>query len=144
MSKIVNKQAFSLISHIYFSVYSLWLPWRNHCLGKNAKLPGYMDYLHLSTSDVGNLKESWSVLEDNVSKVSTRILYPVLFRIPRNSVGRKSVFRWYGIFTKLRRNFGFRYIKYIKSSIIIFAWLAMYGIVSNVSSGQGFKVSHIE
>ena len=38
-------------------------------LGKNAKLPGYMDYLHLSTSDVGNLKESWSVLEDNVSKV---------------------------------------------------------------------------
>ena len=41
----------------------------NLFLGKNAKLPGYMDYLHLSTSDVGNLKESWQVLEDNVAKV---------------------------------------------------------------------------
>ena len=32
-----------------------------------------MDYLHLSTSDVGNLKETWAVLEDNVAKVITEV-----------------------------------------------------------------------
>ena len=38
--------------------------------GKNAKLPGYMDYLHLSTADVAILKGSWSVLEEHVTRVS--------------------------------------------------------------------------
>jgi hypothetical protein len=33
-----------------------------------------MDYLHLSTSDVANLKESWVVLEDNISKVSKEVI----------------------------------------------------------------------
>merc|ERR1711962_746657 len=47
-------------------------------VGKNAKLPGYMDYLHLSTSDVGNLKDSWSVLEDNVSKVGIEFFLDIL------------------------------------------------------------------
>merc|ERR1711970_1482122 len=50
---------------------------RNY-VGKNAKLPGYMDYLHLSTSDVGNLKESWNVLEDNVSKVGVEFFLDIL------------------------------------------------------------------
>ena len=40
--------------------------------GKNAKLPGYMDYLHLSTADVAILKGSWSVLEEHVTRVSWR------------------------------------------------------------------------
>merc|ERR1712130_805239 len=38
-------------------------------VGKNAKLPGYMDYLHLSTADVAILKGSWSVLEEHVTRV---------------------------------------------------------------------------
>jgi len=38
-------------------------------VGKNAKLPGYMDYLHLSTADVAILKGSWTVLEEHVTKV---------------------------------------------------------------------------
>jgi len=38
-------------------------------VGKNAKLPGYMDYLHLSTADVAILKGSWAVLEDHVTRV---------------------------------------------------------------------------
>jgi hypothetical protein len=33
-----------------------------------------MDYLHLSTSDVANLKESWVVLEDNISKVRKEVI----------------------------------------------------------------------
>jgi hypothetical protein len=33
-----------------------------------------MDYLHLSTSDVANLKESWVVLEDNISKVKKELI----------------------------------------------------------------------
>ena len=37
--------------------------------GKNAKLPGYMDYLHLSTADVAILKGSWAVLEEHVTRV---------------------------------------------------------------------------
>jgi len=47
-------------------------------VGKNAKLPGYMDYLHLSTSDVGNLKETWAVLEDNVAKVGVEFFLDIL------------------------------------------------------------------
>jgi len=47
-------------------------------VGKNAKLPGYMDYLHLSTSDVANLRESWCVLEDNVSKVGVEFFLDIL------------------------------------------------------------------
>lgn len=47
-------------------------------VGKNAKLPGYMDYLHLSTSDVANLKESWAVLEDNISKVGVEFFLDIL------------------------------------------------------------------
>ena len=39
------------------------------CSGKNAKLPGYMDYLHLSTADVAILKGSWAVLEEHVTRV---------------------------------------------------------------------------
>jgi hypothetical protein len=35
-----------------------------------------MDYLHLSTSDVANLKESWVVLEDNISKVRKEVIVP--------------------------------------------------------------------
>lgn len=38
-------------------------------VGKNAKLPGYMDYLHLSTADVAILKGSWTVLEEHVTRV---------------------------------------------------------------------------
>jgi len=38
-------------------------------VGKNAKLPGYMDYLHLSTADVAILKGSWAVLEEHVTRV---------------------------------------------------------------------------
>jgi len=38
-------------------------------VGKNAKLPGYMDYLHLSTADVAILKGSWAVLEEQVTRV---------------------------------------------------------------------------
>ena len=44
--------------------------------GKNAKLPGYMDYLHLSTADVAILKGSWSVLEEHVTRVSWRKQIP--------------------------------------------------------------------
>ena len=44
--------------------------------GKNAKLPGYMDYLHLSTADVAILKGSWSVLEEHVTRVSTAESHP--------------------------------------------------------------------
>ena len=42
---------------------------KNLCSGKNAKLPGYMDYLHLSTADVAILKGSWAVLEEHVTRV---------------------------------------------------------------------------
>ena len=42
---------------------------KNCCSGKNAKLPGYMDYLHLSTADVAILKGSWAVLEEHVTRV---------------------------------------------------------------------------
>ena len=42
---------------------------KNVCSGKNAKLPGYMDYLHLSTADVAILKGSWAVLEEHVTRV---------------------------------------------------------------------------
>ena len=40
-----------------------------------------MDYLHLSTSDVANLKESWAVLEDNINKVIIHIIH-ILHHIP--------------------------------------------------------------
>ena len=47
--------------------------------GKNAKLPGYMDYLHLSTADVAILKGSWSVLEEHVTRVGVEFFLDLMF-----------------------------------------------------------------
>lgn len=47
-------------------------------VGKNAKLPGYMDYLHLSTADVAILKGSWSVLEEHVTKVGVEFFLDMM------------------------------------------------------------------
>lgn len=47
-------------------------------VGKNAKLPGYMDYLHLSTADVAILKGSWSVLEDHVARVGVEFFLDIV------------------------------------------------------------------
>ena len=56
----------------YSGDYQIYFP------GKNAKLPGYMDYLHLSTADVAILKGSWSVLEEHVTRVSAGESLPTI------------------------------------------------------------------
>jgi len=38
-------------------------------VGKNAKLPGYMDYLHLSTGDVTTLKSTWAEVDNHITRV---------------------------------------------------------------------------
>jgi len=47
-------------------------------VGKNARLPGYMDYLHLSTADVAILKNSWSVLEDHMTRVGVEFFLDII------------------------------------------------------------------
>lgn len=58
-------------------------------VGKNAKLPGYMDYLHLSTADVAILKGSWSVLEEHVTRVGVDFFIDMM----TNHEEIKAVFR---------------------------------------------------
>jgi len=58
-------------------------------VGKNAKLPGYMDYLHLSTADVAILKGSWSVLEEHVTRVGVDFFLDMM----TNHEEIKTVFR---------------------------------------------------
>jgi len=57
--------------------------------GKNAKLPGYMDYLHLSTADVAILKGSWAVLEEHVTRVGVDFFLDLI----NNHEEIRSVFR---------------------------------------------------
>ena len=52
------------------------------CAGKNAKLPGYMDYLHLSTSDVANLRDSWNVVEAHTSRVGVEFFLDMFHNHP--------------------------------------------------------------
>ena len=66
--KTSTEHIFLFLSYIYGS----------RSAGKNAKLPGYMDYLHLSTADVAILKGSWSVLEEHVTRVSAGESHPII------------------------------------------------------------------
>ena len=65
--------------------------------GKNAKLPGYMDYLHLSTADVAILKGSWSVLEEHVTRVSAGESLPTILSWAEKPIKRLKS-RWKKLF----------------------------------------------
>ena len=55
--------------------------------GKNAKLPGYMDYLHLSTADVAILKGSWLVLEEHVTRVGVDFFLDLIYNHEEMKLG---------------------------------------------------------
>ena len=55
--------------------------------GKNAKLPGYMDYLHLSTADVAILKGSWMVLEEHVTRVGVDFFLDLIYNHEEMKLG---------------------------------------------------------
>ena len=57
------------------------------CSGKNAKLPGYMDYLHLSTADVAILKGSWMVLEEHVTRVGVDFFLDLIYNHEEMKLG---------------------------------------------------------
>ena len=107
---MANLNSCLYLVHLLLSRFMNILPAALHecCSGKNAKLPGYMDYLHLSTADVAILKVmkvhsltvldnktlfkgSWAVLEDHVTRVGVDFFLDLINNHEEIRLGTDSV-----------------------------------------------------